>query len=81
MGGNVACMADRRSVSVMKPEEWIRILRRMLISVDNIILIFKKKDVGVHWIGLAQDMDIWGDFVNTGMNFKFPYSYNNFLTS
>jgi hypothetical protein len=56
LGGNVACMADRRSaciVSVVKPEEWRRILRARLRSDDNIKVIFKKKDVGVHGIGLA----------------------------
>jgi hypothetical protein len=77
-------MADRRGaciVSVVKPAEWRRILRPRLRSDGNIKCIFKKKDVGVYWIGLAQNRDIWGDFVNTGMNFQFPYSDLNFLTS
>jgi hypothetical protein len=67
-------MADRSgacTVSVVKPEEWRRILRPSLESEDNIKLIFKKKEVGVQWIGLAQDRGMWGDFVNTGMNFQF----------
>jgi len=84
LGGNVACMADRRGaciVSVVKPEEWRRILRPRHRSDDNIKLIFKIKDVGVYGIGLAQDRDMWGDFVNAGMNFQFPYSDKNFLTS
>jgi hypothetical protein len=58
----------------VKPEEWRRILKPRLRSDDNTKLILKKKDVGVHGIGLAQDMDMWGDFVNTGRNFQFPYS-------
>jgi hypothetical protein len=77
-------MADRRGsciVSVVKPEEWRRILKPRLGSDDNTKLIFKKKDVGVYGIGLAQDTDMWADFVNTGMNFQFPYSDQNFLTS
>jgi hypothetical protein len=75
-------MADRRGaciVSVMKPEEWRRILRPRLRRDDNIKFIFKKNDVGVHRIGLAQDRDMWGDFVNIAMNFQFPYSDQNFL--
>jgi hypothetical protein len=77
-------MGDRRGafiVTVVKPEEWRRILKPRLRSDDNITLIFKKKDVGVQRIGLSQDRDMWGDFVNTGMNFQFPYSDQNFLTS
>jgi len=61
LGGNVACMVGRRGaciVSVVKLEEWRRILRPRLRSDDNIKLIFKKKYVGVHWIGLALDTDI-----------------------
>jgi len=70
LGGNVACIVDRRGaciVSVVKSEEWRRLLRSRLRSDDNIKLIFKKKDVGVHWICLAQYeyTDIWGDFVKT----------------
>ena len=42
LGGNVACMTDTRGVcivSVVKPEEW----RRIVSSDDNIKLIFKKR--------------------------------------
>jgi hypothetical protein len=54
------------------------------LAVDGRIIlkwIFKKWEVGVDWIDLAQDRDRWRAFVNAVMNFRVPYNAGNFLTS
>jgi len=45
------------------------------MSIDERIIlkcIFKKKDGGVVWIGLAREMETWRAVVNTGMNLRVP---------
>jgi hypothetical protein len=34
--------------------------------------IFKKWNVGVDWVELAQDMNMWGGLVNAIMNLRVP---------
>jgi hypothetical protein len=53
-------------------------------GVDGKIIlrwIFRKWDVGLDCIELAQDRDRWQPFVNTVMNFRVPSNAGNFLTS
>jgi hypothetical protein len=47
----------------------------------RIILIFKKWDRGMDWIGLAQGRDRWQSLVNAVMNLRVPQNAWNFLAS
>jgi hypothetical protein len=42
--------------------------------------IFRKWDVGMDWIDLAQDRDRWQAFVNAVMNVLAPYVAERLLT-
>jgi len=43
--------------------------------------MFRKSDLGIEWIDLAQDRDRWRFLVNEAMNFQVPYNEGNFMTS
>jgi len=39
--------------------------------------MFRKSDLGIEWIDLAQDRDRWRVLVNEAMNFQVPYNAGN----
>jgi len=76
---HVVRMGERRSAHrglVVKPEETVHLEDT---SVDR--RIFKKWDVVMDWIHLAQDRERRQDLVNVVMNFRVTENAGNFLTS
>jgi hypothetical protein len=66
--GHVARKGEKRNTYrslVGKPEG-----KRPLVWVDNIKMDLL--EIGVHWIGLAQDRDKWRALVNAVLNLRVP---------